>query len=92
MTAAERRRSEEERTAAADAAFAQVRAAAAPREEGGLYFIGNVKGAKKYFPQSELREELYSAQCLYWLSQAITRLRRAPFQNRRSNIWQMPSQ
>ena len=48
---------EEKRTVVADAAFAQVRAAAALYVEGGLYFIGNVKTTKKYFPQKELRGE-----------------------------------
>ena len=65
---------EEKRTVVADAAFAQVRAAAALWEEGGLYFIGNVKGAKKYFPQSELREECgeYVANRLVCLSKKAT--------------------
>ena len=40
-----------------DAAFAQVRAAIGLHVEGGLLLIGNVKGAKKFFPQTELREE-----------------------------------
>ena len=48
---------EEKRTVVADAAFAQVRAAVALYKVGGLFLIGNVKGARKFFPQAELREE-----------------------------------
>ena len=48
---------EEKRTVIADAAFAQVRAAVGLHVEGGLFLIGNVKGARKFFPQAALREE-----------------------------------
>jgi hypothetical protein len=48
---------EEKRAVIADAAFAQVRAAIGLCVEGGLFLIGNVKGAKKFFPQAALREE-----------------------------------
>jgi len=47
----------EHRTVIADAAFCQVRAAAALHLEGGLHLIGNVKMCNKYFPQKQLREE-----------------------------------
>ena len=53
----ERWHNEEKRTVIADAAFAQVRAAVGLYKEGGLFLIGNVKGAKKFFPQRELRDE-----------------------------------
>jgi len=47
----------EKRTVIADAAFAQVRAAAALHLEGGLHLIGNIKGCNKHFPQAALRSE-----------------------------------
>ena len=47
----------EKRTVIADAAFAQVRAAVALYKIGGLYLIGNVKGAHKYFPKAALKNE-----------------------------------
>ena len=46
----------EKRTVIADAAFAQVRAAAALHLEAGMYLIGNVKTCNKFFPQKDLRE------------------------------------
>jgi hypothetical protein len=52
-----RRHNEEKRAVIADAAFARVRAAIGLCVEGGLFLVGNVKGAKKFFPQAALREE-----------------------------------
>ena len=48
---------QEKRTVIAGAAFAQVRAAVALYRKGGLYFVGNVKGARKHFPKKALKGE-----------------------------------
>ena len=64
----------ERRTLVADAAFAQVRAAVALFKMGGLFFIGNVKGRTKFFPQKELRDECaeYERERLVCLTKSVS--------------------
>ena len=63
----------EGRTVIADAAFGQVRVAFALWKKG-LYFIGNVKTAHKFFPKAELKSETpaFSGNALVCLTKKAT--------------------